>query len=240
MESARENVLATFDLFIKKAKVGLRRGDGYSNNFLTSKNKKMFEVIPKYLASLVIRIGNKTKIDEDGILELFVVDQEWMLVENHRAQYGDIIELEAVPCPKCGKPSDFIQDINELEVIQLPPELRDSEDPTITLTLPDSGMVATVGLLNGYQEQLLLRQQAAGKFDLNQSDFQCLRELNGTKEFAYEDVAKLPLRDHKEIRKTRKKLICGYNTIIDLECDKCSNFWNLNFLSHRDFLIPAG
>lgn len=240
--AARDTFTTTFDLYIKKAKVTLRQGDGYANNILTTNNKKMFEVIPKYLAELVAKIGNKTKIEEKDILELWVVDQEWTLVENYKTNYGNILELESIICPEkqCRRADDHSIDLNDLTVISLPDELKGSEDPTITIQLPRSGFSATVGLLNGYQEQILLRQQAAGKFDLNQADYQCLRELNGAKDFAYEDVVKLPLLDHKVIRKTRKKLVCGYDTNVELECRYCGTTWNLNFLSHRDFLIPAG
>lgn len=243
MEPNKElSATTTFDLFIKKQKVTVKEGDGYANNILTANNKKMFEVIPKYLASLVVRIGNKTKIEEDDILALSVVDQEWSLVENYKANYGNILELTDIPCPntKCNKPDDHTKDLNELEIIQLPKELQGNEDPTITISLPRTGYSATIGLLNGNQERLLLRQQATGKFDLNQADFQCLRELNGSKDFFYEDVVALPLLDHKAIRQTRKKLICGYNTNVELECNYCGTVWTMNFLSHRDFLIPAG
>jgi hypothetical protein len=238
--AAKDSFTASFDLFIKKATITVRGGDGNANNILTAKNKKMFEVIPRYLSELVIGIGKDSKIDESKVLDLWVVDQEWTLVENYKAQYGDMIELEKVPCPKCGKPNNFIQDINELEIIQLPPELRDNEDPTVTIKLPRAGVSAVVGMLTGHQEQLLLKQQAAGKFDLNQSDFQCLRELDGTKDFYYEDVVKLQLQDHYVIRKARKQLVCGYNTIIDMDCEHCGNFWQTNFLSQRDFLVPGG
>lgn len=240
--AARDALTTTFDLFVKKSKVTIRQGDGYANNILTANNKKMFEVIPRYLAELVTKIGNRTKIEEKDILELWVVDQEWALVENYKANYGNILELEGVICPEkqCRKVDDHSADLGELKIIYLPDELKGSEDPTITVQLPRSGFSATVGLLNGYQEQILLKQQAAGKFDLNQADYQCLRELNGMKDFAYEDVVKLPLLDHKVIRKTRKKLICGYDTNLELECRYCGTTWNINFLSHRDFLIPAG
>jgi hypothetical protein len=240
--AAKDTFTTTFDLFVRKAKATVRQGDGYANNILTTNNKKMFEVIPKYLAELVIKIGNKTKIEEKDILDLWVVDQEWTLVENYKANYGNILELDGIVCPEkqCRKADDHSIDLNDLKVICLPDELKGSEDPTITITLPRSNMSATVGLLNGHQEQILLRQQATGKFDLNQADYQCLRELNGSRDFAYEDVVKLPLLDHKMIRKTRKKLVCGYDTNLELECRYCGATWLLNFLSHRDFLIPAG
>ncbi len=241
MEKRREAV-ASFDLFVRKERMSVMEGDGSANRILMSKNRKMFEVVPRYLAFLTTSIGHRTSIEEKDVLDLFVVDQEWALVENYKAHYGNILEFGDMPCPnrECRKLGDHTKDLEELEVIQLPVELRNSEDPTITVDLPKSGGTATVGLLNGHQERLLLTQQAAGKFDPNQSDFQCLRELNGSKDFFYEDVVALPLLDHKVIRKARKKLICGYNTIIDLECSYCGHNWSLNFLTHRDFLLPAG
>lgn len=240
----REKATQQIDLFISKKKVTLQEGDGNALNALTLSNKKMFEVTPRYLGLLVVKIGSDGKINEDKVLDLLVVDQEWTLVENYKWQYGNILELEDVPCPnqKCGRPNDHTEDLSDLEIIQLPVELQGSEDPTITIQLPRSGYTAVIGMLNGHQEKKLLAQQASGKFDLNQADFQCLRELNGAKvgDFYYEDVVALPLLDHKEIRKARKRLICGYKTIVNMNCGYCGTTWDFNFLSHKSFLIPAG
>lgn len=240
--NGKNEVLSSFDLFIRKERMTVREGDGSANRILLARNRKMYEVIPRYLAFLTASLGANTNVQEKDILDMFVVDQEWALVENYKAHYGDILEFDDMPCPnrQCNRPGDHSKDLSQLEVIQLAPELQGSEDPTVTVTLPKSGFSATIGLLNGHQERLLMNQQAAGKFDPNQSDFQCLRELNGTRDFFYEDVVALPLIDHKVIRKTRKKLVCGYNTILDFECDYCGHTWSLNFLTQRDFLLPAG
>lgn len=243
MESShRDEIAASFNLFIRKERMTVVQGDGSANAILLAKNKRMFEVTPRYLAHLTRSIGARTNIEEKDILDLAVADMEWALVENYRAHYGDILDFEDMPCPNrdCRKAADHSLDLGKLEVIQLPVELRDSEDPTITETLPKSGFSATVGMLNGHRERLLLSQQASGKIDPNQADFQALRELNGSKDFYYEDVVALPLLDHKVIRQMRRRLICGYNTVADFECAYCGHTWSLNFLTQRDFLLPAG
>ena len=124
-------------------------------------------------------------------------------------------------------------------MIKLPQDL-DTTDPTISLTLPRSKKAAIVGMLNGHKEAILIEQILTTGADLNQGDFLSLRELDGSKDFSYEDVVKLPLADHKAIRSARKKLVCGYDTIITVTCDTCGSKNSINVVMHKDFLLPTG
>jgi hypothetical protein len=81
---------------------------------------------------------------------------------------------------------------------------------------------------------------ASGMVDLNQTDFQSLRMLEGCDPISYEDVINLPLMDHKAIRTKRKELVCGYDPLVSLVCESCQNYDVTNILGLRDFLFPSG
>jgi ribosomal protein S27AE len=216
----------------------IQEGDGYADKVFARRSKKVFEVIPDFLAHVVIQIDALKNPDREGILNLKVPDQEWVSIENYKFNYGNILNLYNV-CPKCGEPIHTRKDLTELEVVPLPKEMQGQEDPVLVITLPKTKVKASVGFLNGHQEQLLMGLAAQGLEDPNQADLQVLRELDGAPP-TYEDVINLPHADHLEIRGAREKLICGYKPVATISCGICGYKEVSNFLTHRGFLLPKG
>jgi len=222
-----------------KEPVTIKEGDGNVDKILLRKNRKFYEATSEYLAALTQSIGKKTSITKSDIMDLVSGDQTFLSIECYKLNYGDIFEFE-YSCPDCNEPpGNQFFDLTKLPVIKLPQDL-DTTDPTISLTLPRSKKTATVGMLNGHKEAILIEQILTTGADLNQGDFLSLRELDGSKDFSYEDVVKLPLADHKAIRGARKKLVCGYDTIITVTCDTCGSKNSRNVVMHKDFLLPTG
>jgi len=236
-----QSLQSTVILPISHKEVVIQEGDGYLDRILLKKNKRVFEVMPEYLAAHVVSIDGRGEIKEKDILDLLVPDQEWLAVELYKLKYDQIMEL-TFGCPHCGHvDTDKGLDLGKLEVIPVP-EGAVGPDPTFEVVLPRSGKKARIGFLDGHKERFLMELEAStgGDIDLNQADFKALRELDGVSVFSYEDVAMLPPKDHAVIRRARKKLICGYDTNVIVECDSCGRKTVINILTHRDFLLPGG
>lgn len=223
---------------ISGKKIVIREGDGYSTRALLKKNKRIYDSVFDYLASMVVTIDDRPNISRSDVLKLLTPDQEFLSIEAYRLNYGDDFEFE-FSCPSCDAESDQIVNLTKLTFIELSKELT-GPDPIINITLPKSKKTAVVGMLTGEKELDLLMLAATTGPDINQASFKALRALDGEIDFSFEDVIVLPLADHKAIRKARKKLICGYDTNISVTCPKCEESFVMNILVHRDFLLPAG
>jgi hypothetical protein len=177
------------------------------------------------------------KVTVKEIQDLLVPDIEALLVEIYKLNHGNEFTFDYV-CQECGKQSEVMVDLDTLQFRELADGI-DGTDPVISLTLPKSKWSAEIGCLTGKKEALLMDLQATGTLDLNQADYQCLRSLNGSKDFSYEDVVKLPLGDHKAIRRARKKLVCGYDVDVSITCPECEAKDMINILMQRDFLFSG-
>jgi hypothetical protein len=215
----------------------IKEGNGYAFRALIKRNKRIFESIYDYLASMVVSIDGRPAGKTD-ILKLLLPDQEYLSIEIYKLCYGDIFDFEFA-CPSCGKVSQQEFPLDKLEFVPLADGLT-GPDPIITVSLPRRKVQVIVGMLTGEKELTLLQQAATTGADLNQGDFMALRAFDGSIDFSFEDVIKLKLADHKEIRKARNKLICGYDTTAIITCPKCEEQSAINILLHRDFLFPAG
>jgi len=227
----------TVTLPVSKKEVEIQEGDGYTERALLKKNKRVYETIPFYIAASVLSLDGKEKVEAKDIQELLVPDIEALLIEIYKLNHGSELWFEH-QCQVCGKTSDVMVDLEELGFRELP-EGIEGPDPTLDLTLPRSKKKAVIGCLKGKQETTLLDMQFAGHLDLNQADFQCLRSLDGDPNFSYEDVIKLPLADHKAIRRTRRNLISGYDVDVEITCPKCDSKDQVNILMQRDFLFSG-
>lgn len=217
--------------------VVITEGDGYADKALLKKGKKFYEAVNDYLASLTVSMGGITKVTGEHITDLLSPDHTFLQIECFKLNYGDF-DFEHY-CGECGKSTPQSVPLDTLEFKPLPPDLT-STDPTITITLPRSKQKAVIGMLSARKENELIQQIVSSGIDLNRADFLSLRSLNEDPDFSYEDVIKLPLLDHKTIRKTKKRLNCGYDTSIRITCPECDAVAVINLLTHRDFLLPTG
>ena len=216
-------------------KVTIKEGDGYATRVLLKRNKKMFEVMSDYLALFTVSIGSLKKVTFAHILDLFVPDQDFLSVECYKLNYGDIFNFNEM-CLSCGKESEHTFPLDNMKFTK--PKIE-SNDPTVTVTLPRTKKQVKLGLLTGHKEAVIMSQIETG-IDVNQSEFQSIREIDGSSVFTYEDVLHLPLADHKALGKARKELFCGYDANVKIECPLCSAPSIINVLVHRDFLFPTG
>ena len=235
-QDERETREITLPISLKK--VVIREGDGYSYRALIKRNKRIFESIYDYLATMVVSIDGREGITKDDILKLLLPDQEYLSIEVYKLCYGDVFDFD-FNCPVCGKPSHQNFPLDKLEFTPLGEGLS-GPDPVITITLPRQKISVVVGMLTGDKELELLQQEATTGADLNQGDFKALRGMDGNIDFSYEDVIKLRLADHKAIRQARNRLICGYDATAIVTCPECEEQSAINILLHKDFLFPAG
>lgn len=222
----------TIKLPISGQEAIIQEGDGYADRVLLKKKKRIFEVIPEYLASMCISIGGQ-KATREKVLDLPTPDQEFLAVEIYRLNYGDVFEF-SFTCPQCNASQEGEVDLDSLEFTPPP------DPPIVNGKLPRTGLEFSVGMLTGHKELQLLQKAVESGPDLNQADFLALLSLDGSVDFSYEDVIKLPLADHRAIRKARKKLICGYDTLLNVECEKCEEITSINMLLHSDFFFAGG
>jgi hypothetical protein len=232
--SAREIILP-----VSKLEAVIVEGDGHSDRLLLKRNKRVDELIPDYLASMTKSLGAKQGVTRDDIQDLLLPDSEYLAVEIYRLNYGEIFDFR-YRCSGCNKtiPGDF--PLKQLPFMELALEFQGNIDPTVTVTLPRSGLSVVVGMLNGHKEELITNQAAQSGLDLNQADYQSLRSIDGKTEFSFEEVIRLKLRDHKAIRKARNRLLTGYDTTIIACCGICETKTSINMLLHKDFLLPEG
>lgn len=234
-----EKLTNTIALPISSKEVTIKEGDGYSDKILLKKNKKLYETYPEYLASLIVEIDGKERVSKKDVLDLFAPDQEYLAIECYKLNYGNDFRF-MFTCPTCEHPEEHSIDLEKLEFKDLPDELK-STDPIVEGTLPRSRRRVTVGMLNGHQEALLLEQIISGPVvDSNQSAFQAIRFLDGSRDFSYEDVINFVQADLREIRRLRRKLLCGYDTEVVVKCSECGEKSSINLMTSRDFLLPEG
>ena len=218
--------------------VVIREGDGFATKLLLKRGKRGSETIYDYLASFIVTLDGMEKISAKELKDLLVPDTEYLAIECHRFNYGERFEFD-LTCPYCSELTHNAINWATVEYIPLSSDSSGPPDPIVTITLPRSGCVCDIGMLNGHKEAILLNQEASGGLDLNQGDYLSLRSIDGSKSFTYEQVVKLPLLDHYEIRKARKKLVCGYDTRVIVLCPSCGERTRVNLLMHRDFLAPG-
>jgi len=227
-----EKIERTITLPVCGLEAVIREGDGYSDRALLKKKKRLYEVVPDYLASMTVSIGGE-KASRASILDLVAPDQEFLAIEIYKLNYGEVFEFRFT-CPFCSHEQDGEADLDSLEFTPPP------DPPTVSGVLPRSQQEFTVGMLTGKKEQLLFKRAIEAGPDVNQADYLSLVSLDGSKDFSYEDVVSLPLADHKAIRKARKNLICGYDTVLNIECEKCDETSAINMLMHSDFFLAGG
>ena len=219
--------------------VVLKEGNGYNDRILLKKNKRLHQVLPEYLNSLIASIDGEP-IKLDAVMNLLVPDYEFLLVEAYKVNYGTELEFMNV-CSICGQLNKHSIDISELPMLPLPEDIVSGPDPYVDVVLPRTKRRARVGFLTVKSDMILNEQMAAGgAVDLNQGDFLSLRTLEGCDTVTYEAVIKLPLMDHKAIRKARRSLKAGYDPLVSLVCESCQNYDVTNILGLRDFLFPSG
>jgi len=221
----------------------VHEADGYAIKALL--RKRMSESMYDYLAALTDSIGAKEKIGRSDILDLLLPDQEFLAIEQYKLNYYKLHNGENFLfthiCPFCGSDSQQSLPLNTLEARPIPKESTGAPDPLVRVTLPRSNMVAEIGMLTGRKELEINRQEeSTGAVDLNLVHFHALRSLDGKKDFSYEDVIHLLAADHAAISGARRKLTCGYNTVVAVPCPECGRKTNTNILQHPHFFAPAG
>jgi hypothetical protein len=224
---------------ISQAKVILREVDGYAERLLLKKGKRLHQVIPDYLASIIAEYDGKPCKAAD-VLQFLVPDYEFLLIEAYKVNFLNELTFLNV-CSACGQMNNHTVDLSELPLIPLPENCTGGTDPVIDLVLPRTKLRARVGFLTVQNDMILNEQMSSqGSVDLNQGDYLSLRMLEGCDPVSYEDVVKLPLMDHKAIRKARRELVAGYDPLVSLVCESCGNYDVTNILGLRDFLFPSG
>lgn len=224
---------------IGKATVKIQEGTGYSDRILLRKGKRLHQMLPEYLKSLIQSIdGEPCKIED--VMHLLVPDYEFLLIENYITSFNSQLEFMNV-CSSCGQLNKHEIDLSALPLLELPEDCEGGPDPVMNILLPRSKKRARVGFLTVESDMILNEQMAnQGNVDLNQGDFRALRALDGCDPITYEYVVKLPLMDHKEIRKARRALQAGYDPLVSLVCESCQYYDVTNILGLRDFLFPSG
>ena len=202
-------------------------------------NKKAEESAYNYLSIVTDSINGVGNVTAKMIKDLLVPDQEAIAIHQYIINYGDF-DFGFV-CPYCEVPDDHCVDLETLDLLPIHPDSSGAPDPVICLVLPATQRKVEVGMLTGHKELILNKlRNNTGTFDINQSDFQCLRTLDGSTNFTYQDVVKLPAKDHKAIRLARKKLIGGYDVNITVPCGSCGKRTKMSILAHGDFWVPGG
>jgi len=217
----------------------LVEGTGYSERQLLKKGKRLHQVIPDYLASLISSADGEPCKTSD-VLQLLVPDYEFLLIESYKNCFDSSLSFMNVSS-NCGSMNSHIVNLSELPMIPLPENCTGGTDPVIDIVLPRTKLRARVGFLTVQNDMILNEQMSSqGSADLNQGDYLSLRMLEGCDPVSYEDVVKLPLMDHKVIRKARRELVAGYDPLVSLVCESCGNYDVTNILGLRDFLFPSG
>lgn len=210
----------------------IQEGDGYAERILYSKQDAIVEALPAYWAYLTLEL-NGNKPDKSDILALTIPDQNYLAIEIWKLSYGDELELSG-NCPNCGVTLDAVVDLSELELIPLP-DKAEQPNPTWEIKLPRSGKKAVIGYVTGEQD---LEDAQSEVFDPNRLDFKAVKSLSG-KDVSYEDIASLPLMDHKTIRKAIKANRCGYDTDITYKCKSCKKSATINLLADPAFFFAG-
>jgi len=224
---------------ISQLKIVVQEGTGYNERALLKKGKRLHQVIPDYLASLIAEMDGKPCKTSD-VMQFLVPDYEFLLIEAYKNCFDSFLSFVNV-CSNCGQMNSHTVNLSELPMIPLPENCTGGTDPVIDLVLPRTKLRARVGFLTVQNDMILNEQMSSqGSVDLNQGDYLSLRMLEGCDPVSYEDVVKLPLMDHKAIRKARRELVAGYDPLVSLVCESCGNYDVTNILGLRDFLFPSG
>ena len=109
-----EKLTNTITLPISNKEVIIREGDGYSDKILLKKNKKLYETYPEYLASLVVDIDGKERVNKRDVLDLFAPDQEYLAIECYKLNYGNEFKF-MFTCPHCEHNEEHSVDLETLE-----------------------------------------------------------------------------------------------------------------------------
>ena len=233
--------LLTSDVILplKSISCKIREGNGYADRILLKKNKRLHQVLPEYLNSLLESMdGSPCKIED--VMKLLVPDYEFLLIEAFKLNFDAALEFTNV-CSSCGSMNLHTVDLSALPMLELPEDCEGGPDPVMNVLLPRSKKRARVGFLTVESDMILNEQMAnSGSVDLNQGDYRALRALDGCDPITYEYVVKLPLMDHKTIRKARRTLQAGYDPLVSLVCESCQNYDVTNILGLRYFLFPSG
>lgn len=211
----------------------IREADANAEDLLWEHKERLHKAYPQYWAYLTERLGDKTKVTAEDILQLLVPDQQYLALEIWRLTKGDRLELEG-SCPHCGKPANYEVDLTGLDVLPLP-EGSVPPDPLFDVVLPRSGHTVTLGYLTGKQELAELEIEG---FNPTRMVFGAIRAIDGDSKVKLSDVRAWPLADHAAMRKAIKDNRCGLDTRVRFT-HTCGRSVVMDLLTDPSFLLPG-
>ncbi|MGB6068324.1 MAG: hypothetical protein WBG50_26240 [Desulfomonilaceae bacterium] len=202
----------------------VREPDGIAEDIIHQGLEKIQEALPKFWAYCTVRIGDKEKVRDKDVLDLFMPDINFLGIEIFRLttpQDDDMLRdrlLLTGICPHCGKPEKYQVNLGGLDLMPLP-DGADPRDPEFDFTLPRSRHLVRFGYLRGRDD---LASGDRGGFDLKGIEMAAIRSINGSPKFGRRDINQWPYADHRALRDEMEAKQCGYDTRVRFvhECGK--------------------
>lgn len=216
--------------------VEIQEIDAYAEKGLTNKEELISgRAMNKIMRSALVSFNGEPMPSNDGeanaiILDMKSGDRNYLLLRIRMQSYGEEMSFN-YKCPECRKTSGYHVNLREL-----------LEDGTLKvhpyvdtpITVETRSGVAEIEYGTGRTEQWLAQQK---EIDTIKMAMARCKKFNGQPP-SYKDFEKLPVRDLTAIRVAAMDLKGGLEPMIELECLKCDNSYEVWLYTIQDFFIP--
>ena len=224
-----------------KESVEIKYMTAKEEDILTSQNLlKKGLAIERLLESVILdkTINPKT---------MLVGDRNAILVAARITGFGSEYETQ-ITCPACSKNSEYSFDLEEAgrKEVVLPEGVEETDSGTFTLTLPITGVLTEVKLLNGADEsKILANQESKRKHKLPESPLTdqlkaIIVSVNGHAERSVINnfVDNMPSRDTRHLRKAYENLTPNIDMSYEFTCTNCGHETDVEVPFTVSFLWP--
>jgi hypothetical protein len=184
------------------------------------------------LARCLRRLGDLSPVPADVVRQLLIADREWLLLQLHRATFGDRVLGDLLcPWPDCGKRVSV-----EFSVDDVPVRPAPDPRPWYELSLPDAAGERAVRfrLPNGDDVEALaafLPQDEGRALTLLLA--RCILRIGDITDPDPDIVAALPSAERARIETEMERLAPAVDREMDTPCPECGRTFTAAFDVHR-------
>jgi len=172
--------------------------------------------------------------------DLFLGDKNALVVATRISAYGASYEIN-ITCPECGHSQTCDIDLEEVVAVDdfnMQDGIEMNDRNNFVMTLPKTGIVAEVRLLNGHDGvEDIVNKKHFGLISLFKKFVVSLNNITDRK-MINEFLEMMPASDSRFLREAYSNLVPNIDMTQDFECDVCAHEQTMEVPLSADFFWP--